>query len=242
MHSRRSFGSTAQYRILRCAAGSGGEQRSHHPIGSMISRMTIREKIGQMIIAEFSTWNENPEEEGSEAVPVTELTEELRGAIARNRFGGIMVKSENCAGNEQALRLISQMQEANQDTDSTCRIPLLIAVDQEGGAVVRLGEGTKWIGNMALTATGDPENARIAAASIGSELAALGINVDFAPVLDVNNNPANPVIGVRSFSDVPEVAAESGAGSQKNAGLHRDGRRADPLQRGAERPDRPDRL
>ena len=210
MHSRRSFGSTAQYRILRCAAGSGGEQRSHHPIGSMISRMTIREKIGQMIIAEFSTWNENPEEEGSEAVPVTELTEELRGAIARNRFGGIMVKSENCAGNEQALRLISQMQEANQDTDSTCRIPLLIAVDQEGGAVVRLGEGTKWIGNMALTATGDPENARIAAASIGSELAALGINVDFAPVLDVNNNPANPVIGVRSFSDVPEAAAEYG--------------------------------
>ena len=99
--------------------------------------------------------------------------------------------------------------------------------------------------SAALLSTGFcavPQAAEENSDPIGSELAALGINVDFAPVLDVNNNPANPVIGVRSFSDVPEVAAESGAGSQKNAGFHRDERRVDPSQRGAERPDGPDRL
>ena len=74
---------------------------------------------------------------------------------------------------------------------------------------------------MALAATGDPENARKMANIYGTELSLLGINADYAPVLDVNNNPNNPVIGVRSFSDSPEIVSEYG--SKYIEGLHETG-------------------
>ena len=189
---------------------TGAQETENDRIGQIIAGMTMQEKVGQMIMADFRTWNENPEDEESEAVPVTELRKEIRDAISRDRFGGIILFAENCAGNEQTLRLVNEMQKANQETQSDYAVPLLIAADQEGGGVARLGEGTRWIGNMALTATGDPANAGTAAGCIGEELSLLSINTDFAPVLDVNNNPANPVIGPRSFSDDPAVVAEYG--------------------------------
>ncbi len=177
---------------------------------TIISSMSAREKIGQMVMADFRNWNADPENEESKAVPVTELNEEIREAISRDRFGGIILFAENCAENEQTLRLVCEMQAANLDTDSNQAIPLLIAADQEGGGVARLGQGTRWTGNMALAATGDPENAETTAQHIGEELSILGINTDFAPVLDINNNPENPVIGPRSFSDDPNVVTEFG--------------------------------
>ena len=179
-------------------------------IGEIIEDMTLEEKIGQMIIADFQIWNENPEDENSESVPVTVLNDEIREAIARDRFGGIILFACNCPENEQTLELVTQMQEANAASDRKHPIPLLIATDQEGGIVARLGEGIRGIGNMAVTATGEEDNAYTIASTMGKELSALSINVDFAPVLDVNNNPANPVIGVRSFSDDPEVVSRYG--------------------------------
>ena len=189
-----------------------GEQEAEKTdlVGEIMAEMTLREKAGQMILADFRTWNENPQDENSEDKPVIELPEEVREAISRDSLGGIILFAENCAENEQTARLVNAMQEANQASGKPHPIPLLIAADQEGGAVTRLGQGTKWIGNMAMTATGDPENAAAAAGCMGQELAALGINTDFAPVLDVNNNPGNPVIGTRSFSDDPEMVREYG--------------------------------
>ena len=87
---------------------------------------------------------------------------------------------------------------------------MLVATDQEGGNVARIGFGTTGVVNMALAATGDPENTKTMAAIYGEELSLLGVNTDFAPVMDINNNPNNPVIGVRSFSDSPEMASEYG--------------------------------
>ena len=194
-----------------CMPGFAEETEKEATIDEIISGMTIREKVGQMVMADFRTWNEHPEDENAEVVPVTELRPEIEEAISKNRFGGIILFAENCEENEQTLRLVSRMQEANMDTDSGIRIPLLIAADQEGGSVARLGQGTRWIGNMAITATADPQNAKAVAARIGEELSLLSINTDFAPVLDVNNNPGNPVIGCRSFSDDPEIVAEYGA-------------------------------
>ncbi|WP_279153663.1 glycoside hydrolase family 3 protein, partial [Thomasclavelia cocleata] len=81
------------------------------------------------------------------------------------------------------------------------------ATDQEGGIVYRLTGGTALPGNMALGASGDIENAVKAGNIIGSELNAVGVNVNFAPDADVNNNPNNPVIGLRSFSSNPQLAA-----------------------------------
>ena len=86
----------------------------------------------------------------------------------------------------------------------------MLAIDQEGGIVYRLGSGTALPGNMAIGATNDPKLAKEAGQIIGRELSALGLNVDFAPVLDTNNNPQNPVIGLRSFSSDPNRVAYLG--------------------------------
>lgn len=178
-------------------------------INKILAGMTLEEKAGQMVIADFRNWRENPKD-NSAAVNVTDLPEAVKEAIRNDYFGGIILFAENCTENDKTLALVNQMQLANAESGRANPIPLLIAIDQEGGAVTRLGEGTVWPGNMALAATGDPANAKTAAYGIGTELKALGINTDFAPVVDVNNDPRNPVIGVRSFSDDPAVVREYG--------------------------------
>jgi beta-N-acetylhexosaminidase len=87
-------------------------------------------------------------------------------------------------------------------------LPPVVAVDQEGGTVARLRRGVTSVPSaMALAATGDPESTARAAAIIGAELRAVGFHQDYAPDADVNSNPANPAIGVRSYSSDPELAA-----------------------------------
>lgn len=86
--------------------------------------------------------------------------------------------------------------------------PFLIAADQEGGQLNAIGPGTTQLpGNLALGAADSTDLARQAGEVLGCELAAMGINVDFAPVCDVNSNPRNPVIGTRSFGEDPHAAA-----------------------------------
>ena len=85
--------------------------------------------------------------------------------------------------------------------------PLLIGTDQEGGQLMAVGGGTQLPGNMALGATGSAELAYQAGEVLGSELAAMGINVNYAPCADVNINPQNPVVGVRSFGSDPGLVA-----------------------------------
>lgn len=88
---------------------------------------------------------------------------------------------------------------------------LLIATDQEGGQLMAFGDGTPLPGNMALGATRSPELARKAGEVLGREMAALGINVNYAPCADVNINPQNPVVGVRSFGQDPALLGELAA-------------------------------
>lgn len=192
------------------------------PLITMVSGMTLREKAGQMMISSFRIWKEVPETgEAPEDTPqtnITELNPEIREMMARNHFGGVILFRENFVDPEQTLRLISDFQAANREGGG---IPLMIAVDEEGGNVARLNYGTIGVSNMALGATGNPENARIMAGIHGNEIALLGIHADFAPDMDVNNNAANPVIGIRSFSDDPETVAEYG--KQFIQGLHEAG-------------------
>lgn len=92
------------------------------------------------------------------------------------------------------------------------RPPLIIAADQEGGQLNALGEETTLFpGNMALGAARDAGLARQVGQAIGRELAALGVNVNYAPNCDINSNPRNPACGVRSFGDDPALAAEMAA-------------------------------
>ncbi len=100
--------------------------------------------------------------------------------------------------------------------------PLLVAADQEGGQLVGLGEGTTpFAGAMALGATGDAALAERVAGATARELRALGVNVNYAPVCDVANNPANPALGIRSFGDDPGAVGTLAAATVR--GLQGDG-------------------
>jgi beta-N-acetylhexosaminidase len=91
---------------------------------------------------------------------------------------------------------------------SGMRVPLVIAIDQEGGNVTRLeSPATEFPGNMSIGAGRSATDARALATINGHELRAMGINQNFAPVADVNSNPLNPVIGARSFSSRPDLAS-----------------------------------
>lgn len=96
------------------------------------------------------------------------------------------------------------------------QLPPIIGIDQEGGQLIAItGGATELPGNMALGATRSPELAEKAGRVLGRELLAMGINLDFAPSVDVNINPSNPVIGVRAFGDNPQLVAELGVGMLK---------------------------
>lgn len=109
----------------------------------------------------------------------------------------------------------AQIKKLNQSLQELARelgLPLLlIATDQEGGQLMAFGGGTSLPGNMALGATRSPELARKSGEVLGRELAALGINVNYAPCADVNINPNNPVVGVRSFGEDPKLVGELAA-------------------------------
>ncbi len=213
-YTDRIVSSLKEYsRSLKSGSESGKDR-----ISSIIEDMTLEEKVGQLMIPYFRVWKEaqenkdaklsveNPDME-EEKVNITELNDELRKCIRDHHYGGIILFAENIYDTEQTMKLISDMQASNREGNG---LPLLIAADQEGGNVARIGFGTTGISNMALAATGNKENVRKMAEVFGEELRCLGINTDFAPVLDVNNNPVNPVIGIRSFSDSPQRVAEYG--------------------------------
>lgn len=183
-------------------------------VAEIISSMTLEEKVSQMIIPAVRRWdadNEVNEEDLVDGVlveekrgePITELNDETRSIFTDFSFGGVILFADNFVDTEQTVRLIRDINEANQSGDN--KTELFICADEEGGNVARLTSGTAFCGNMALAATMDRTNVEETAQLIGKELSAVGINVNFAPDADVNNNPGNPVIGVRSFSDIPEI-------------------------------------
>ena len=177
----------------------------------ILEEMTLEEKVEQMIVPFFRSWNS-----GGRTSDVTALNSDLRSFLKKHSFGGMALVGGNFVSTSQATKLINDIQKTS--LTGGAKAQLLIMADQEGGTITRLSAGTQMPGNMALGASGNPRNAERAAAVMGEELAVLGINVDLAPVLDINNNPANPIIGLRSFSDDPKTAADLGLSFIK--GLH----------------------
>lgn len=179
-------------------------------LAEILSGMTTRQKVSQMIMPAIRQWEGNN---------LTVLNEEVSDFISKNQFGGVILFAYNMESPEQTAVLTSGLQAANASGGAAAG--LFIATDQEGGPVTRLCNGTTMPGNMALGATGDPLMARKCSQVIGKELISCGINLDFAPDSDVNDNPSNPIIGVRSFSDDPETVAEFA--SLYIQGLHDEG-------------------
>lgn len=173
-------------------------------IDEKISNMTLDEKIGQMLMLEFRNW----EDENGELKEVTELNDDIKNAISKYKIGGVILFAENVRDTEQTTKLTHNIQKAAIESGLD---PLLISIDQEGGIVVRLGTGTSLPGNMALGASRDKKLAYEYGKIIAEEIKALGINVNLAPVMDTNNNPNNPVIGLRSISSDPNLVGELGS-------------------------------
>ena len=90
-----------------------GETERDPEIEELLNRMTVEEKVGQMMIADFRVWKEVPAEDSGTAVNVTELNEEIRACLADCHFGGVLLYGENCRDAEQTLRLTAEMQAAN---------------------------------------------------------------------------------------------------------------------------------
>ncbi|MEI6633278.1 MAG: beta-N-acetylhexosaminidase [Chlamydiota bacterium] len=142
---------------------------------------------------------------GFEGKAATAVLEDL---IAGRRVSGIVLFSRNIRDARQVSALCAEMQAMRKRVSE---LPLLVALDHEGGTVHRLTDGaTRFPAPMALAATGRVELAGRVGYSMGCELLGLGVNMVFAPVLDVNTNKNNPVIGVRAFSDDPETVAAFG--------------------------------
>lgn len=145
-----------------------------------INEYTIEEKVAQMLMFAFHG---------------TEYSDSLNKLITELKIGGIIYFSRNITSLKQTKEL-NQMMQKNSET------PLFIAIDQEGGIVQRVIEGmTIFPGQMAVCAS-NMSNYDLCY-SVGEDLRNIGFNMDFAPVADCNNNPRNPVINSRAFSDNP---------------------------------------
>ena len=157
-----------------------------------LNEMTLKEKLGQLLVVGFSGY---------------EYNDHLRKLVEEYKVGNVILFVRNIKNLEQLSKLNKDIH--NEIIKHTGVMPL-ITIDQEGGIVTRIMNGATFCpGNMTLAAT-NVENASIIGKIMGEELAHLGINMNLAPVLDVNNNIDNPVIGVRSYSDDPEIVTNYG--------------------------------
>jgi beta-N-acetylhexosaminidase len=162
---------------------------------TLVTNLSPEQQIGQLFMVGFQ-----------EPTPSREIIE----LIQRRHVGGVILFSRNIRDAQQLVQLTGELQTIARDSGHP--YPLLIATDQENGMVQRLGGAlTALPGNMALGAIGDPDVVARVAELTGRELQQLGINMNLAPDVDVNNNPANPVIGVRAFGEDATTVAHLSA-------------------------------
>jgi beta-N-acetylhexosaminidase len=170
--------------------------------------LSLEEKVGQL----FVTWvNGKSADEVNPKNQADFGVDTAAQAVAKYHLGGVIYFNNNSRDNfdspAQVAKLSNGLQQAA--VTSGAHIPLQIGTDQEGGTVTRMGApATEFPNSMAIAAGRSTDSANQAATIIGHELRAVGINQDFAPDSDVNSNPANPVIGVRSFAGQPGLASQ----------------------------------
>lgn len=171
-------------------------------IDSLIANATLREKIGQLFFVPV---------EGEYLNQDSHRFKEISDLITQDHIGGIIFMKGDIYG--QAV-LTNKLQKLS-------RIPLWITQDMEFGAAMRISGTTRFTPAMGVAASGDKRNAFMMGKITAIEAKALGVHQIFAPVLDVNNNPDNPVINVRAFSGDPQLVSEYGVAFMQ--GVHSEG-------------------
>jgi beta-N-acetylhexosaminidase len=186
--------STTEYTTEYTTVETTTETTTLEPAQVLLNTMTLREKVGQLFIV-------IPEALSGEDA-VTAIDDSLTEGLKTYPVGGVVLFSKNITEPTQLKTLLS-------DFHQSSAVPLFLAVDEEGGRVARVAgnssfdvqryDGMAYIGEDEAYSVGK---------TIGAYLAALGFNLDFAPVADVNTNPNNPVIGDRAFSSNAETVSE----------------------------------
>ncbi|MEU0002886.1 glycoside hydrolase family 3 protein [Streptomyces sp. NPDC006314] len=180
-----------------------------HRLRALISRMSLEEKVGQLFVMRVYGHSATAPDQADVDANLREIgVRTAAELIAKYRVGGVIyfTWAHNTRDPHQIADLSNGIQRAS--LDQPHGLPVLIATDQEHGAVCRVGKpATLFPGAMAIGAGGSRSDARTLGRISGAELRAMGINQDYSPDADVNVNPANPVIGVRSFGADPESVA-----------------------------------
>ncbi len=167
------------------------------PIEEQIKLMSLDEKLGQMIIA------------GLEGYVVDD---DARQMIESYHVGGFILYSRNVESQEQLLDLTNSLKSINANN----KLPLSISVDEEGGRISRMPKELKNIPtNKEIGKINSQEFSYKIGGLLAEELKAFGFNMDFAPVLDINSNPKNPVIGDRAFGSDENIVSDLGVQTMK---------------------------
>lgn len=175
----------------------GQQENKNNDVGGedaltqMINQMSIEEKIGQLVFAGISG---------------TQMSEETKTLIHKYHVGGIILFAPNLENPDQSLELLNQIKDENDSND----LPIFLGVDQEGGRVERLPSLEGLPSYIEIASRDSDQFAFDIGKLLAEQLHAFGFNLNFAPVLDVNSNPNNPVIGDRSFGSDPEIVRTLG--------------------------------
>ncbi|WP_313757354.1 beta-N-acetylhexosaminidase [Tissierella sp.] len=161
-------------------------------IEDKIRAMSLEEKIGQLMIIGFDG---------------TDVNEEIRNFIEELKVGGFILFSRNIVDENQTLRLLNKTKEENSNND----IPLFLSIDEEGGRVSRLSKSfVKLPEAMKIGDINDKDISYNFGKILGKRVGSLGFNINFAPVLDINSNSQNPVIGDRAFGTTIDQVVNNG--------------------------------
>ncbi len=166
-------------------------------IKEQLESLTLEEKVGQMVMV---------------GIDGELLRDDERRIIEENHVGGVILFKRNIQNAEQMLSLVNELKGVN----SANKIPLFLSIDEEGGIVTRMPDELRKLPSSGeLGEAGDSELSFQIGNLLGQELKAFGLNMNFAPVLDIDSNPDNPVIGRRAFGKEPGIVSQLGVQTMK---------------------------
>lgn len=201
---------------------SDPEEEDRSKAEQLLKSMTLKEKIGQLLMIRLEalcTDLSAKQINDTHNYAVTEFNSQMAETLKNYPVGGIALFGKNIQSPSQLTDFIDEMQQNS-------KVPLFIGTDEEGGSVARIAKTPgfdvqKFDSMQAIGKSKDPKNAKKVGMVIGSYLKKYGVNLDFAPVADVNTNPDNIVIGNRSFGNEPKLVAKMVAAEIEN--LHKKG-------------------
>ena len=179
----------------------------------LLAKMSLEEKVGQLFLIRPESLDASLTQEqvhSTRDYGTQQLTEEMAALLKQYPAGGIAIFGKNIADPDQLETFLSDFQQNSS-------LPLIFAIDEEGGSVSRIAntptfQVPQFSGAGAIGAAGNPEKAREMGSAIGQYLRQYGFHLDFAPVVDINSNPDNIIIGSRSFgSDAQTVSTMANA-------------------------------